>query len=91
MSGGLGLGVVGGQTIDVGEEKVHLPKPDKKEVGTHGSVHVGQIRTGMLHSTTPLPEGVTEGENVRHRCVQLVIFDAFLASNSKVETTCASS
>jgi hypothetical protein len=45
MSGGLGLGVVGGQTIDVGEEKVHLPKPDKKEVGTHGSVRVGQIRT----------------------------------------------
>ena len=45
MPVGRGLGVVVGQSAEVGEEKTYLPEPDKKEVGTHGSVRVGRIRT----------------------------------------------
>jgi len=29
---GLGLDVIVGQTVEVGEEKVHLAKPDKMDV-----------------------------------------------------------
>ena len=40
MPVGPGLDVIVRQTNEVGEEEVHLFKPDKMEVWTHGSVSV---------------------------------------------------